>query len=155
MSRYFALLTADGSTVANVVVADTWDGIDVTTHDPRPAPGWRYINGEFTAPPAASAPASVPDRRVTRLAFDNRFTQAERINIDLSSIDNPTGTLAARQQAASLRDMRTQVNNATFIDLDRADTRAGVQQLETSGLIGVGRAAQILDAPVQDHERPT
>jgi hypothetical protein len=93
-------------------------------------------------------------RHVTRLAFWNRFAQAERVGIDLASIDDPATTTETRQQAASLRDLRTQVNNATFIDLDRPDTRAGVERLETAGLIGVGRAAEIPDAPVQPHELP-
>ena len=94
----------------------------------------------------------VPGRPVTRLAFDNRFTQAERISVDLASIDDPGAETARRAQAAALRDMRTQVNNATYIDLDRPDTRAGVQQLEAAGLLGEGRATEILDAPIRPDE---
>jgi hypothetical protein len=44
------------------------------------------------------------------------------------------------------------VNAATFIDLDRADTREGVQALETAGILTAGRALQILDDPIQDFE---
>ena len=32
-------------------------------------------------------------------------------------------------------------------------TRAGVQMLETAGLLAVGRALEILDAPIEAHER--
>ena len=107
-------------------------------------------------------------RRVTRLAFDNRFTQAERVKIDLAGerpikgeLDTATYTetkaefQTRRDNAAAFRDMRTQVNNATFIDLDRPDTRAGVQRLEQAGILAPGRAAAILDAPVQESERPS
>jgi hypothetical protein len=152
MSRILALIAAGA--VANVIIgnpADYPDAIDVTDTDPRPGPGWSYDGTRFARPAVL---AIVEPRRITRLAFDQRFTQAERIAIDLASIDDPAATTETRQRAASLRDMRHQVNNATFIDLDRPDTRAGVEQLETAGLIGVGRAAEILDAPVQPHERP-
>jgi hypothetical protein len=62
--------------------------------------------------------------------------------------------MAQRQQAAAIRVHLADVAASTFIDLGRADTRAGVQALEAGGLIGVGRALEILDAPVEAHERP-
>jgi hypothetical protein len=85
--------------------------------------------------------------KITVLAFRNRFTQAEKVTIDLSSIDNPAAAMSARQLAASLRVMASDLTVATFIDLDRPDTRAGVQALETYGIIGAGRASIILDTP--------
>jgi hypothetical protein len=45
------------------------------------------------------------------------------------------------------------VATATFIDLKRAETRAGVQALEAYGLIGTGRAAVILDTEPTADER--
>ena len=62
--------------------------------------------------------------------------------------------MAQRQLAASVRVMQRQVGEASYIDLDRADTRAGVQQLEAAGLLAAGRALEILDAVIQDIERP-
>ena len=53
-----------------------------------------------------------------------------------------------------MRRYMSKVDAATFIDLDRPDTRAGVQALEAAGLLIQGRALEILDAPVLDHERP-
>ncbi len=44
---------------------------------------------------------------------------------------------------------------ATYIDLSRADIQNGVNQLEAYGMIGSGRADQILTAPIQDIERIT
>lgn len=96
--------------------------------------------------PGTSAPTEL-GRRITRLAFLNRFTDPEAIAIDLASI-------GATVEAATLRRYMQKVNAATFIDLDRPDTRGGVQALEAAGVLAAGRALQILDAPIQDAERP-
>lgn len=97
-------------------------------------------------------PQSDAPRHITRFAFRQRFTQAELVTIEIACLDDPSAPIQQRQQSAALRVMQRQVSEATYIDLDRPDTRAGVQQLEAAGLIGLGRAAQILDAPIQPHE---
>lgn len=94
-----------------------------------------------------------PDMRITRLAFRNRFTQAEKVALELAALDDPAAPMAQRQQAAALRATLSDTAAATFIDLIRADTRAGVQMLETAGLLAAGRALEILDAPVTPEER--
>lgn len=94
------------------------------------------------------------DTRITRLAFRNRFTQAEKVMLELAGVDDPTAPMAQRQQAAAIRAHLADVAASAFVDLARADTRAGVQSLEAAGLLAPGRALQILDAPVQAHERP-
>lgn len=98
-------------------------------------------------------------RWVTRLAFWNRMTQPERIGVDLASerpvqeVDElPADFEIRRSNAAALRDMRAQLDSATYIDLTRTDTREGVQTLEAMGLLGVGRAVDILDGSITDHE---
>lgn len=94
-----------------------------------------------------AANAGAIEKKITVLAFRNRFTQAEKVAIDMASIDNPAGTMQQRQLAAMLRVSQADTSAATFIDLSRTDTRAGVQILETYGILGVGRAAAILDTP--------
>lgn len=84
---------------------------------------------------------------ITVLAFRNRFTQPEKLTIEMASLDNPTGTAQQRQMAAMLRVFTTDVAVATFIDLSRLETRQGVMMLEQAGIIGTGRALQILDTP--------
>lgn len=86
-------------------------------------------------------------RHITVLALRNRFTTAEKVAIDLASIDNPAASPEQRQLSAMLRVMNADIAAATYIDLNRPDTRAGVQALETYGIIGPGRALQILDTP--------
>ena len=95
------------------------------------------------------------DVKITVLAFRNRFTQAEKISIDLGSIDDPTASIEQRQLSAAIRVMNADLAVATYIDLSRADIQNGVNQLEAYGMIGTGRADQILTAPIQDIERIT
>lgn len=95
-----------------------------------------------------------PDARITRLAFRNRFSQAEKVMLELAALDDPTAPMTQRQQAAAIRVHLTDVAASAFVDLASADTRAGVQSLEAAGLLAPGRALQILDAPVQTHEKP-
>lgn len=95
-----------------------------------------------------------PDTRITRLAFRNRFSQAEKVMLELAALDDPTAPMPQRQQSAAIRVYLADVAASAFVDLGRADTRAGVQSLEAAGLLAPGRALQILDAPVQAHERP-
>lgn len=94
-------------------------------------------------------------RQITGLAFRKRFSRTEKAVMELAAIDNPSGTVEERQQAAAMRADLKDNNAATFIDLDDERTREGVQYLEAVGLLDDGRALEILDAPVQDVERLT
>lgn len=152
MSRLLALVAS--GRVINVIVGDPalYPGaIDVTDLPQRPAPGWSWAGGTSFTPPA-DVPVSL-GTRITRLAFRQRLTDPVLVAIELASIDNPAATPAQRQFAAQLRVMAENVRIATYIDLARPDTRAGVQALEAAGLLPPGRALQILDAPVQPNER--
>lgn len=100
---------------------------------------YRYIDGQLVLAPGS---------HVTRLAFRNRFTQAEKVALEIAALDNPAATLAQRQQAAAIRAHLADVAASIFIDLSRSDTRVGVQQLEAGGLLAAGRALQILDDPI-------
>ena len=111
----------------------TWSGVE-----------WILIN--YTLPEVPVVPEVVVPKKITKLAFISRFTDAEAIALDLASI----GTTI---EAASIRRYMQKVNAATFIDLSRDDTIAGVRQLETARLIGTGRADQILEAPITELER--
>lgn len=114
----------------------------------------RYPEGNYRLVPDVPAPEAA-DRRITKLAFRNRFTKAEKAGIEFAALDDPTAPIAQRQQAAALRaDLKDQ-EQATFIDLDDEGTRTGVLTLEAVGLIAAGRAVEILDTPVQDKERFT
>lgn len=94
-----------------------------------------------------AANTNINRTKLTVFAFRNRFTQGEKIAIELSSLDNPTAPMAQRQLAAKLRVYMADLHVATFVDVSHPDARAGVTELEQYGIIGPGRALQILDTP--------
>ena len=115
--------------------------------------GYAWMDLPYQAP-APAPPADPEPQRITRLAFRNRFTQAEKVTMEIAALDNPAATMPQRQQAAALRANLADTAAATFIDLLRPDTRTGVLSLEAGGLLAAGRALEILDTPVQPEERP-
>jgi hypothetical protein len=109
-------------------------------------PGHLYDGTTFTAPPEPEPPAST-DRRITKLRFQLRFTDQEAVAIDMASRgDTP--------EAALLRRHRELVQLAEWVDLGSDLTRNGVLGLAAMGLLTPERAAEILDTPVADDERP-
>jgi len=161
--KQFALI--ENGLVVNVIDVgpEGWNsGIEITDMNPRPGIGWQYDDETgFTAPaaPAAPEPEPVPDpippnRIITNYAFDNRFTLDERVAIDLAGLDDPTAAMEQRAMAAALRVSQERAKKAQFTDLDNPTVRASVEQMEAIGLLAEGRAAEILDAPVLDEERP-
>lgn len=102
---------------------------------------------------SANQNAPISNRHITVLAFRNRYTLQEKVAIELAAADNPSGTIEQRTFTATIRSFLKDMDNATYIDLDRADTRFGVNTLEQYGVIGVGRAVIILDGPITEIER--
>lgn len=107
----------------------------------------RFINGAWVDGSAG--------RHITGLAFRKRFTRGEKAAMEIAALDDPAADKAVRGKAAELRSDLKDNDAATYIDLDDERTRESVQNLEAVGLLDVGRAAEILDAPVQDVERYT
>lgn len=112
----------------------------------------QYQDGEYTVTEYASGrverrlPASTPQatpikRLLTRLAFRNRFTPAEKVAL-----------YTAAESSVQIKIYLDDLAAATFVDPERADTIAGVQALEAATIIGPGRAAEILGAPITDEE---
>ena len=93
-------------------------------------------------------------RRVTVLAFRNRFTIQEKIGTEMASVDNPAASPEVRQFAATIRVILRDTDSASFVDLDRTDTRQGVMLLEQYGIIAPGRGIIILDTPITELEKP-
>lgn len=115
------------------------------------------VERDATPEEVAEFEARVPSpatRHITELALRKRFTTAEKVAIEMAALDDPAAGLKSRQQAAALRVYLADLRSAAFVDLDFPDTRAGVQDLEAMGVIGVGRAAQILDAEIRPDELP-
>ncbi len=106
--------------------------------------GWTWTGTELVPPVQEEVPPVEPPPTtiITKLAFRNRFTQAEKVAL-----------YTAAETNVPIRVYLDDVNAATFIDLSRPDTSIGVQQLESAGLLAPGRANEILTAPVQEIEK--
>lgn len=97
-------------------------GYAVASFEQRQSGAWNPETHEFDPLP--------PVRALSRLEFLRRFTAAERIAIRAST-DPVVEDMMALQDAAE------------YIDIDDADTQAGLQYLASVGLLTPGRAAEI------------
>lgn len=91
------------------------------------------------------ASVQAPSTKITQLAFLNRFTDDEAVDIDLASIGNT-------REAALLRRYLQKVNAATYIDLARPDLAEDLQKLVNFNILTQERVDFILSAPIKDHE---
>lgn len=145
MTKYF--VTPQGVYIGGYDGADPPESsIEVPIAPANAADLWVNGGWQVATPPLAP-------RHITTLAFRNRFSQAEKVAIEMAALDDPAAAMPARLQAAAIRVNLADTAAARYIDLDRPDTRQGVQDMETDGLLAAGRAAAILDAPVLDIER--
>lgn len=89
--------------------------------------------GEFEAPP--------PPRKhiLSKLELIQRLTPQEQVLLFFP--DDAEGVPAAARMPLKL--FAKQIELANFIDVDREDTVAGLQQLEQLGLLAAGRVAAI------------
>lgn len=90
--------------------------------------------------------------RITKFAFRSRFTQEEKVKIDIAGLDKPNGNMAERAQSAALRVYHEDIRVAEYVDLKRSDVMIGVQTLEAAGLLAAGRANEILNTVPQQEE---
>lgn len=93
-------------------------------------------------------------RRISRLAFRNRFALAEKIAFEMAQMDEPAATADVRQTAASLRVMEKDLAAGQYVDLNGAATQAGLHQLEALGILGAGRADEIIWGDILPAEVP-
>ena len=123
--------------VTNVIVSDLenlptsgmW--IDIT-ENPEVGIGWAY-NGSIFIAPVVVAPIPEPVTILTLLAFRSRFTLAEKQVI-----------YTAAETSVDVRIFLDDLSAASKIDLEDLRTIDGVESLEASGLLAMGRAAEIL-----------
>jgi hypothetical protein len=106
--------------------------VDITAAYPQPQVGWI-----FTGSALAPGPNSVQSMQITKLAFRERFTTPELMGI-LSAASGTSNT------ALELQIMMQNQSLATYVDLSRSDTQAGVEFLVSLGLLTQPRATAIL-----------
>lgn len=101
--------------------------VDVSGLIPIPQVGWSFDGATITG--------TTVSRKITRLAMRQRFTVPELLGIMNYVASNPASIIAMLMQNLQV---------ATFIDLSRSDTQAGLAALVGYGLITSPRATTIL-----------
>jgi hypothetical protein len=97
-----------------------------------------HYPGDYTE--IVEPPAPMPTvRRLSKLAYMNRFTDAE-----LAGIYGAAKTVVSVEVWLAKFNATTPEADGTSIDLDDPRTVAGLQGMEAAGLLGAGRAAEIL-----------
>lgn len=105
--------------------------------------GWTFDQGLYYPPPDTTPTFG---RVITKLAYRNRFTAAEKRAIKKASMG--LNLPLTEDQWLSVAVAQDDIMSAGYIHLDRPETVSGTQALEALGLIGVGRATEILSPPV-------
>lgn len=95
-----------------------------------------------------------PPRHITPHALRRRFTVVERTALEWAVVDRAEAGEADRLNAATLRSLLKDIEQARQLDLDDPELADSLRQFEAFGLIAAGRAQEILDGPVQAHEQP-
>lgn len=106
---------------------------DLTDYSPLPDVGTVFDGIKLVSP---------KERRITKLGLRNRFTFPELIGI----------TTAAKANVA-IQVLVENMQVATFIDLNRADTIGAFGLLVSAGLLTTERAEEIRSAPISDLEK--
>lgn len=103
-----------------------------------------YPDAVLVEEPEAVEPEAPAITEISRHAFRSRFTAEEKASLEIAMLDDPSAPLEQRQQAALIRAFDKDLSAAEVVDLEYPQTVDGVNMLEQSGLIGPGRAAEIL-----------
>jgi len=93
-------------------------------------------------------------RRITKLAFRNRFTPTEKIAFEMAQVDDPTASQDARLIAAGVRVMEKDLAASVYADMNSPAVQAGLHQLEGIGVLGAGRAEEMIWADIEQNELP-
>jgi hypothetical protein len=134
----------DGNTVVGA--------FEYTTTDTSPTPpAWLDPDPEVDPPPPADPPTEI---LISKVALLRRATLTERVALEMAQIDNPAAEIEQRQYAATMRVWMRELEIMKAINLVDPAVILGIQGLESSGLIGRGRAAEILSQVVADDEAP-
>ena len=104
--------------------------IDITNYQPMPQLGWTFDGQQIVGTSAS--------KKITKLAMRQRFTTAEMLGLMSYVTQNPASVVAMLMQNLQV---------ATFVDLARPDTQAGLSYLVAQNLLTSDRANTILNTP--------
>lgn len=115
--------------------------VGVMVYMDMPEGRWNYLERDFD-------PWAKPSKVYGKLDFRRLFTQEERM-----AFDNFEESALPEEYKKILRTISTDFALADEIDLYHPDTKLGVTTLEQVGILGPGRAAQVLagdSAPAEE-----
>jgi hypothetical protein len=145
--EYILIKTEDGRSLYQEIQQGNLQRIcdlDGNTVDPLLGPAW-IENSTPVQPtwalPDVIEPVIAPRRRITKLAYMNRFTDTELGMIYTVAKSNVSVEIWLAKFNATTPDM-----DGTSIDLDDARTVLGLHAMEAAGLLQPGRALEILNA---------
>lgn len=101
--------------------------IDVSQMTPQPQIGWAFDGVNITG--------SSVSLKITKLAMRQRFTTAEMLGVMTYVNANPASVVAM---------LMGNLQVATYVDLSRSDTQAGIEYLVSVSLLTQLRATAIL-----------
>lgn len=85
-------------------------------------------------------------------AFWDRFSNNELVDYDVAMQHDPAASSNAKKSAAKLRLFRRATSDDGFVKLAANKTVTFVADLETAGILAVGRAVQITGTPITPDE---
>jgi hypothetical protein len=130
--------SVDGGVAYQAYAQSCQIAIDITNTVPQPQVGWTF-NG------SALVSNGTNTTQITKLAFRERFTPTELVGIIAASQAQTT-------EGYTLQMMMQNQSIATYIDLARSDTIAGIDILVSYGLLTSARANTILTTPPSSTE---
>lgn len=130
MAIYRVIRKADGQQVYeyNADAPVEWNGMEFAAHD----------HVEFIPPPDV-IPAAQGPRRLTKLQFIGRLGD------DFDTLFAASKTVLAVEKFMKMLDWATPEADGTSVDLDDPRVVGALQAFEQAGLIGTGRAQEILN----------
>jgi hypothetical protein len=102
--------------------------VDISNLVPQPQIGWAFDGSNISG--------TAVSLKITRLAMRQRFTTGELLAIMTYVNANPASVVAILMQNLQV---------ATYIDLSRSDTQAGIEYLASLALVTSQRAGVILN----------
>jgi len=133
---YIDAITYGFPTVSAHAVGDALIYTNIIWDSGNPLPTQAALDAWILSNPLADILAD----EITRYEFRKLFTMAERVAID----NVQSNTTVSANNKAMLLTIAKDMELATTVGLTNPDVIAGVNLLETLGLISVGRAAAIL-----------
>lgn len=113
-----------------------------------------YTEVGTTADPSYLSNTLASGSRITRRAFRDRLLPAEKVTIELASIDDPNATQQERQLSALMRVFKEDLANAEYIDLLNPNVQSALEVFEQYGIIASGRTQVIINSTILIDEIP-